>query len=1303
MSRASTAGFSDFFPSAPRAAKNRAKERERAKSKPLDSPLLEPVNADRDAHIPSRSRDESGRGSISGAAGEEGARDTNILAPTDEGELQQGDLLNCVRSTSSHTSTASSVFSTTAQNTGAAAASNLISLTPLTNDDSSPIGQVASPRGHKAGLKTPSSLEHVESSSSKHVLQDTPPPTQDMAEPQRAQVRDRDKPKGQKCVFDPQLDKSGIKPKPKVKYKDISWEDDAPPEDPRLVGGDRKIDIDYTMHAKARLRHEPMLLRPYHYDPKISVGPGPPTQVMVTGFDPLMPLQLVLNVFASYGQIQESSNKMHPETGTPLGIATFRYADSDKSGRKMSAINAAKQAVRKGNGEKVGGGNVKVEFDRDGVRSKRLVTKVVADQKKKALKPVASKPQAEVKSGDGEKTFGPPPTAPKGPASSFAARPPPRGPGHAPAFVPRPPRDSELIELTPIKPQIKTQPYIFVGHDSVPVLGSSVKHMKNKLNTFELENLRLDKTGYFILFPDSVKGRLDAQRCLRQANGTSLFTYTMVMEIFIFGTDGKNEDHKPHAEWGTGQIAPADPEPTRSSYRRHPSPSRRVESHRERDDAAQRKRDDEIDLEEEKRQRAKNFDPAKEATDVVVRELTEKLIKDLKIRVAAPALYSYLDPDNHVAKRRRLNIADPADSKPPPAFLDDDDEDTTPVGTPNSRAEIVDKRLLKAGKLDITALPRIRKAQGRVSKKAVLLAEARAKEKKRGKLCKRETVIQPGRHPHRLHDFHTDRDDWDEDNEDRTSARDTEEPESRPRSRVSSDDEDEQSEDDSFLPRSKLRESHEALVDFDDSMTEASVAASDSAPTKKRKLVLKADKVTKRQKKSGDAIFEVSAHKIGSEDPSADDIAMTDGDETPLLDENSETPLPDAAAALLKKKGLKPIKKRKTKKQLFEEREALKKQQEELEELVEEEDEEEAVDSDADADSDIDVIYEVDPVVDIDLEWGTPTEVPLSTVNDDPKLVLDLAGLKHLALDDEDEEALRSALGDGPKAEIGSAPTWAWQQMETRAAKAGGYRGAITSPLSINGYYVPNETGSARTEGTTKILNSEKSKYLPHRIKVQRDREERQARAKRDGKEDPSEDAEATQASADKLVSKDSSRANRVNNRRFVADLNDQKKTLGSEADALRFNQLKKRKKPVKFARSAIHNWGLYAMENIAMNDMIIEYVGEKLRQSVADLRERIYLKSGIGSSYLFRIDENTVVDATKRGGIARFINHSCMPNCTAKIIKVEGTRRIVIYALRDIKLNEELTYDYKFEREIGSDDRIPCLCGTVACKGFLN
>jgi histone-lysine N-methyltransferase SETD1 len=221
--------------------------------------------------------------------------------------------------------------------------------------------------------------------------------------------------------------------------------------------------------------------------------------------------------------------------------------------------------------------------------------------------------------------------------------------------------------------------------------------------------------------------------------------------------------------------------------------------------------------------------------------------------------------------------------------------------------------------------------------------------------------------------------------------------------------------------------------------------------------------------------------------------------------------------------------------------------------------------------------------------------------------------------------------------------------------------------LGIEGYYVPNPTGCARTEGVKKILNSEKSKYLPHHIKIKKAREERQAQTGKTAKDAVLAAAEAARLAAESLVAKGNSRANRANNRRFVADLNDQRKTLGQDSDVLRFNQLKKRKKPVKFARSAIHNWGLYAMENIPKDDMIIEYVGEEVRQQIAELRENRYLKSGIGSSYLFRIDDNTVIDATKKGGIARFINHSCMPNCTAKIIKVEGSKRIVIYALRDI------------------------------------
>lgn len=1301
MSRAPTAGFSDFFPAAPRAAKNRAKERERAKSKPLESPSQDAAIIHLDVTSRSKSRDETGP-NLAAAVAACGDRAGDIAPVVTEDNDLPGDLLNCVRSTSSHTSTVSSIFSATAQNTGGGEISNPSNLTPLTNDDSSPLGRINSPRSSKMATMAQAVVDQNEFLSRKHVLsqdlQDIPI-SEDSDETERVQMRDPRKPKGEIKMPDAQFDTTSAKQKQKVKYKDINWDDDAPQPDPRIVAGDRKIDVDYTLHAKARLRLEPLLLRPYQYDPKISVGPGPPTQIMVTGFDPLVPLQHVVNVFASFGQIAESSNRMHPETGTPLGIATFRYCDCDKVGRKMSAIDAAKTAVRKGTGERIGGKNVKAEFDRDGVRSKRLVTRIVEEQKKAAAKAAPPHKVAETLKSSGEKTSGPPPTAPKGPAASFTPRVQHGAAPIKPAFALRPPpRDSELVEKSPIRPQLKYVPYIYVGSESVPVLGSSIKHIKRKLNSYAVEEVRLDITGYYITFRDTNGGRRDAERCYKINNGTSLFTYAMKMSLQLFGTDGQTESHAPHADWIS---KPVDLEPQRFyGHRPEASLSLRAEDRQAREDAAQRKKDDELDLEEEKKQRAKNFDPAREALEVVRRELTEKLIQDMKTKVVGPALYALLDPDNHVEKRRRLNIPDPADFKAEPTFLDED-YDSTPIGTPNARAEPLDKRLIRAGKLDIAALPRIRKAKDHVSKRQDNGMAELLTGRKRPPVRERKTVVRPLHH--RLQHLHSDAEDSDDDDLNRSDQRDTEEPESRSRSRLGSVDGEDQSDEDAYIPKSKLRKTQEALIDFDDSVTEVSFVGSDLTSVKKRKLSLKAEALLKRQKKSDAELFGISEDQIHSEFPSlgtpiVEDAVSIDADETR---QGLLAPDTDAAASL-KKKASKSGKKKKSKKQLFEEREALKRQQEEEDGFVKEEAEDDVVASDGE--SETEVIYEIDAPVEIDLEWGVSTDSPLETVTDDTSFVLNIPGLQHFAVDEDDEEAIIEATKDVEnEALIGNAWSWSWRDKEIRTLNSGSSHGPATLPVTVEGYYVPTATGSARTEGTKRILNSEKSKYLPHRIKVQRDREERQERMKRDGKDVASEVAEAAKIAAEKLMAKGNSRANRVTNRRFVADLNDQKKTLGSEADALRFNQLKKRKKPVKFARSAIHNWGLYAMENIAVNDMIIEYVGEKLRQSVADMRERRYLKSGIGSSYLFRIDDNTVVDATKRGGIARFINHSCMPNCTAKIIKVEGTKRIVIYALRDIAMSEELTYDYKFEREIGSDDRIPCLCGTVACKGFLN
>ncbi|XP_004487925.1 histone-lysine N-methyltransferase ATXR7 isoform X2 [Cicer arietinum] len=171
-----------------------------------------------------------------------------------------------------------------------------------------------------------------------------------------------------------------------------------------------------------------------------------------------------------------------------------------------------------------------------------------------------------------------------------------------------------------------------------------------------------------------------------------------------------------------------------------------------------------------------------------------------------------------------------------------------------------------------------------------------------------------------------------------------------------------------------------------------------------------------------------------------------------------------------------------------------------------------------------------------------------------------------------------------------------------------------------------------------------------------------------------------------------SARTNRVKLRNLVA--------AAEGADLLKVPQLKARKKQLRFQRSKIHDWGLVALEPIEAEDFVIEYIGELIRSRISDIRERQYEKMGIGSSYLFRLDDGYVVDATKRGGIARFINHSCEPNCYTKVISVEGQKKIFIYAKRHIKAGEEITYNYKFPLE---EKKIPCNCGSKKCRGSMN
>jgi histone-lysine N-methyltransferase SETD1 len=1033
----------------------------------------------------------------------------------------------------------------------------------------------------------------------------------------------------------------------------LQEEDDAPSADPRIGRGGKLgyINTDYHL-PKSRLRFEPYMLKPYKYDPRTSLGPGPPTQVVVTGFDPLYNFTHISAVFSSFGEVAESSNKLHPETGSCLGFATFRYRDSKafKGGRFVSAIEAASNAVRKANGSRIGSHDIKVEFDPDGNKSRRMLENVLKEYKTPSI-PQIPKLAAAVapKAPEAVKTAGPPPTAPKGPAA-YAQRAAYRAPTTSivpmtPVAIPTKPRVLTLIEDEPISLQLPHEPYIFVSKDSVPVIPTTIVHLKKRIRHFYFEDVRADRWGYYIIFQNSTQGRYEMDKVHRAIDQTKFFTYTMVMKLMPYGTSGSRS---------SGHSTSDGARDRRRSRTR--SPNRQDIELREKQDAETRRKEEEADLEEEKKERAKNFDPSREAIEVIRKDLKDQLVRNIRTKIATPVLHTFMDPSKHVAKRRKFNISDTRDLKLSLIHEDADREESPAVGTPNSRAED-SRQAMGPARLNVNALPRIRKIKG--GKKLNVgfkdpFARARPEVRK--------AFVRPLHH--RL--IQSDDEDSDDDTEDRSRGPDTEEPESRPRSRAGTD---EVSDDeDSILIRKGRRiieESPSVDTRDEDSMSEASFVVNEpTLLTKKRKLDLQVEAALKRQKKAqtDEELFGVDQDKIEQEFPLS--ATTVDEDTVMNLDGVLKTESEAEALALESKKGAK-TKKRKSKKQLFEEREALKRQQEGMfvEEILKQPGEVAEIEVEDDEEECITESLPVETTV----EWGMSGHEPEPTVDDDFANIFDIDGLQNLIKDEEDTPSAGVSFIPRAIDRVGNAETFSWKQEDVKALNRNGFRGLVTTETTVEGYYVPNESGCARTEGTKKILNSEKSLYLPHRIKVQKAREEREAQAKRAGKDFVSEAAEAAKIAAEKLLAKGNSRASRVSNRRYVADLNDQKKTLGGDSDVLRFNQLQKRKKPVKFARSAIHNWGLYAMENIPMNDMIIEYVGEKVRQQVADLRELRYLKSGIGSSYLFRIDENTVVDATKKGGIARFINHSCMPNCTAKIITVEKSKRIVIYALRDI------------------------------------
>lgn len=134
---------------------------------------------------------------------------------------------------------------------------------------------------------------------------------------------------------------------------------------------------------------------------------------------------------------------------------------------------------------------------------------------------------------------------------------------------------------------------------------------------------------------------------------------------------------------------------------------------------------------------------------------------------------------------------------------------------------------------------------------------------------------------------------------------------------------------------------------------------------------------------------------------------------------------------------------------------------------------------------------------------------------------------------------------------------------------------------------------------------------------------------------------------------------------------------------------------------SAIHSLGIFARTDIPAETRIIEYVGDKITKAESNRRADIPLTrhkadQRFGAVYIFDLNKRYDLDGDVPHNAAKYINHSCGPNCEA--VNIRG--HIWIMALRDIKAGEELTYNYGYDSE--DFDEHPCRCGSPRCVGYI-
>lgn len=138
----------------------------------------------------------------------------------------------------------------------------------------------------------------------------------------------------------------------------------------------------------------------------------------------------------------------------------------------------------------------------------------------------------------------------------------------------------------------------------------------------------------------------------------------------------------------------------------------------------------------------------------------------------------------------------------------------------------------------------------------------------------------------------------------------------------------------------------------------------------------------------------------------------------------------------------------------------------------------------------------------------------------------------------------------------------------------------------------------------------------------------------------------------------------------------------------------------VSVIRTEKKGYGLRADSDLRAHDFIFEYIGEVINEPTFRRRTIQYDEEGIRHFYFMSLTKNEFVDATKKGNLGRFCNHSCSPNCYVDKWVVGNKLRMGIFAERNIKAGEELVFNYNVDR-YGADPQ-PCYCGEPCCAGFI-